>query len=103
MYIGQYKHGLYAFPSLVDELTTFVASHSTGRLLLEGPDRTTDATDRDPDASTTAKTPISVNLRLPSDMKVGWSEHSSTFSSPKPSITLFGMVVNMQFSNSNNM
>ncbi|EFX77192.1 hypothetical protein DAPPUDRAFT_305906 [Daphnia pulex] len=89
LYIGQYKHGLYAFPSLVDDRTTFVASQ-TGRLLIEGPDRSTETSDSSADSSSTTKSPISVNLRLPSDMKIGWTDHSNTFNSAKPPITLFG-------------
>ncbi|XP_057371090.1 serine/threonine-protein kinase/endoribonuclease IRE1-like [Daphnia carinata] len=87
LYIGQYKHGLYAFPSLVDDRTTFVASQ-TGRLLLEGPDRSTDATETS--TSSTVKSPISVNLRLPSEMKIGWADHDNTFNNAKPPLTLFG-------------
>lgn len=89
LYIGQYKHGLYAFPSLVDDRTTFVASQ-TGRLLLEGPDRSTEATETSSGTSPTVKSPISVNLRLPSDMKIGWADHDNTFNNPKAPITLFG-------------
>lgn len=92
LYIGQYKHGLYAFPSLVDDRTTFVASQ-TGRLLIEGPDRSTETSDSSTESSSTTKSPISVNLRLPSDMKIGWTDHSNTFNSAKPPITLFGSCI----------
>lgn len=91
LYIGQYKHGLYAFPSLVDELTTFIASH-TGRLLLEGPDSGTETSETSSDTSSKSKIPLSVNLRLPSDMAIGWADqyYSQGSTHNKPSIKLFG-------------
>lgn len=77
----------------MDELTTFVAS-PTGRLLLEGPNRESGISEAESDTSSPTNNPVSVNLRLASDMKASWADqyftHGSTVNSLKPSITLFG-------------
>ena len=89
LYIGQYPHGLYALPSLVDELTTTYATAQSGPLLLEGPANT----NTNSEASSPVESPVSVNLRLPSDLKLEWIDqyHSNLGSSPgKPPIILFG-------------
>lgn len=93
LYVGQYPHGLYAIPSLVDELTTTYASPNTGPLLLEGPALPGSAETGSESDSAREKSQVSVNLRLPNDMKMEWIEqyHSNLGSTIKPPIILFGM------------
>ena len=88
VHIGEYPHGLYAIPSLVDELSSTVAA---GILLLEGPG-TTDTTKTT--TSPSAKSLVNVNLRLPHD-KSDWmvpyhSIASKPPNSPQPPILFFG-------------
>lgn len=92
LYIGQYQHGLYAFPSLVDELTTLVAPHSTP-LLIEGPD----GSSSDSSAQPVGNNPgglISINMRLPTDIKVRPDQsHGASINSHVPALTLIGKSV----------
>lgn len=94
MYVGQYPHGLYALPSLVDELTTTYASPYTGPLLLEGPSASSVEASEDL-ASVGPRSPVSVNLRLPTDLKMEWMEqyHNNMGSANKPPIILFGEII----------
>lgn len=96
LYVGQYPHGLYAIPSLVDELTTTYASPNTGPLLLEGPALPGSTEAGSESDSAREKSQVSVNLRLPNDMKMEWIEqyHSNLGSTIKPPIILFGMSLN---------
>ncbi len=95
--MGQYAHGLYAIPSLVDEYTsTFTASH-TGRLLIEGPvkDAKNEKMSNGQDAtSPNPANPLNVNIRLPSDMRKEWMEDykasGSSLNSQRPPVVLFG-------------
>lgn len=77
----------------MDELTTTYASPNTGPLLLEGPALPGSAQTSSESDSAAEKSQVSVNLRLPNDMKMEWIEqyHSNLGSTIKPPIILFGM------------